>query len=157
MLVIKPPTPFCISPDINTNVFLAGTIDMGASEDWQSTIANRFEDIEELTLLNPRRDAWDSSWSQTLDNPHFVHQVMWELHGMKYSDIIFMYFHPDSKAPVSLLELGLGATSDKLLVCCPEGYWRKGNVDIVCSQYNIPQVNDFDTAVDTLRDRILLK
>jgi hypothetical protein len=34
----------------------------------------------------------------------------------------------------------LFAASGKLLVCCPPGYWRKGNVDVVCARYSIPQL-----------------
>ena len=41
------------------------------------------------------------------------------------ADIIIMYFAPHSQSPISLLELGLYAKTDKLMVVCPEGYWRK--------------------------------
>lgn len=57
-----------------------------------------------------------------------------------------MYFDPSTKSPISLLELGiLTANPNKLLVCCPEGFWRKGNVDVVCRKYNIHQINDKDS------------
>jgi len=55
---------------------------------------------------------------------------------------MIMYLAPGTKPPVSLLELGLYATSRKLLICCPEGFWRKGNVDIVAEKYNIPVYED---------------
>ena len=42
----------------------------------------------------------------------------------------------DSKSPITLLELGLHK-DDNIIVCCPEGFYRKGNVDIVCKKYNI--------------------
>ena len=29
-------------------------------------------------------------------------------------------------------------------MCCPEGFWRKGNVDIVCERFGIPCVEDFE-------------
>lgn len=57
-----------------------------------------------------------------------------------------MYFDPNTKSPISLLELGLYATSKKLHVICPEGFWRKGNVDIICKKYDIPlyeTINEF--------------
>jgi hypothetical protein len=54
------------------------------------------------------------------------------------SDIIVMYFDPNTKSPISLLELGLHANEQKLIVCCPDGYWRQGNVRVVCERYNIP-------------------
>jgi hypothetical protein len=47
-------------------------------------------------------------------------------------------FDPKGMAPITLLELGLFAQSDKkIVVCCPDGYWRKGNVDILCSRLGI--------------------
>lgn len=49
-----------------------------------------------------------------------------------------MFFDPGTKAPISLLELGLYAGSGRLVVCCPEGYWRRGNVQIVCARFGIP-------------------
>ncbi len=55
-----------------------------------------------------------------------------------------MYFDPNTKSPISLLELGLYAASDKLTVCCPEGFWRKGNVDIVCERYGVEQVDTIE-------------
>lgn len=40
-----------------------------------------------------------------------------------------------------MLELGLFAQyGSKLIVCCPDGFYRKGNIDIVCERYKITQV-----------------
>ena len=55
-----------------------------------------------------------------------------------------MYFAPGSQSPVSLLELGLYARTGKLMVVCPEGYWRKGNVDIVAEKYKVPTFDSLD-------------
>ena len=136
--VIKPPQSVVKNSKKGfTKVFLAGTIEMGNSEDWQSKITE-FLSEKPYTILNPRREEWDSSWEQKIENPQFYQQVNWELDALNKSDIIILYLLPDSKSPISLLELGLYASSGKLLVCCPEGFWRKGNVEIVCERYNIP-------------------
>ena len=118
-------------------VFLAGSIEMGAAEDWQEVVPKHFEDIQDLMFFNPRRDDWDSSWEQKQSNPQFNYQVNWEMDKLEDSDIIFMYFSPETKSPISLLELGLHANDRKLIVCCPDRFWRKGNVDIVCTRNNI--------------------
>lgn len=55
-----------------------------------------------------------------------------------------MYLDPNTKSPISLLELGLHANSKKLWVVCPDGFWRKGNVEVVCSLYDIPLFNSLD-------------
>ena len=58
-----------------------------------------------------------------------------------------MYFDPETKSPITLLELGLYARSGKLVVCCPHGFWRRGNVDIVCDRYGVDQVKLLDTLI----------
>lgn len=119
------------------NIFLAGTIDMGNSEDWQSQMIEELNSYK-VNIFNPRRDEWDSSWEQKYENPQFYQQVVWELNALEQSDIIVLYLAPESKSPISLLELGLHARSEKLMVICPDGFYRKGNVDIVCDMYEIP-------------------
>jgi hypothetical protein len=49
-----------------------------------------------------------------------------------------MNFLPNSQSPITLLELGLKADSGKLMVICPDEFWRSGNVQIVCNKFNIP-------------------
>jgi hypothetical protein len=138
MNVIKPPHSVVKNSKKGYHkVFLAGTIEMGNSEDWQTKVTESLSD-RPYTILNPRRDAWDASWEQKIENPQFYQQVNWELDALNKADIIILYLLPDSKSPISLLELGLYASSGKLLVCCPDGFWRKGNVEIVCERYNIP-------------------
>ena len=144
MNVIKPPQSIVKNCDkAYKKIFLAGTIEMGNSEDWQSKVTEFF-DGRAYTILNPRRDEWDSSWEQKIENPQFYQQVNWELDALNKADIIILYFLPESKSPISLLELGLYASSGKLLVCCPDGFWRKGNVEIVCERYDIPLYDNID-------------
>lgn len=154
MEVIKAPLMPTWNLDNDVTVFLAGSIEMGAAEDWQSIIPELFKDRDALTFLNPRRDDWDSSWEQKESNPQFSKQVNWEMNMLDLCDIIFMYFSPETKSPISLLELGLYADSTKMIVCCPDEFWRKGNVDIVCSRCNIPVYNTLDAAIGRLRTEL---
>jgi hypothetical protein len=150
MEVIK--APHSISKNYNgrgKRIFLAGTIEMGNSEDWQSQVEEALINTR-YTLLNPRRDEWDSSWEQKIENPQFYQQVNWELDALDKSDIIIMNLLPDSKSPISLLELGLYANSGKLLVCCPDGFWRKGNVEVVCERYDIPLYDNLEELLNTI-------
>lgn len=126
------------------SVFLAGSIETGKAIDWQTDIGN-FLSANGFTVFNPRRDEWDASWAQEFENPQFFQQVNWEIDGLEKADHIIMYFEPSTLSPISLLELGLFARSGKLLVVCPHGYWRKGNVDIVCSRFNIPTFDSLDS------------
>ncbi len=137
----------------NTKIFLGGSIEMGKAIDWQKDLIERLRD-EPITFLNPRRNDWDSSWTQEITNPQFKEQVDWELNGLENADIIVMVFDPNTMSPISLLELGLHASSEKMVVICPEGFWRKGNVDIVCEKYNIKQVKNIDELVEYIYEKL---
>jgi len=140
----KAPQNFAKRNRERKSVFLAGSIEMGKAENWQEEATNTFN-LSGWDVLNPRRDDWDSSWAQDFENPQFYQQVNWELNALEHVDLIIMYFDPNTKSPISLLELGLFARSNKLKVICPEGFWRKGNVDIVCNYYNIPLYDSWTT------------
>jgi len=134
-------------------VFLAGSIEMGKAVNWQTRLTQALEEFD-VRVLNPRRDDWDSSWEQKKDNEKFRQQVEWELDALDHADIIVMYFDPATQSPISLLELGLFAESGKLVVCCPEGFWRKGNVDIVCEKYGIEQVDTIEELIEYVQEQL---
>ena len=150
--VVKPPAP--LSLDGRTpSVFLAGSIEMGAAEDWQAQVVRSLSDLNVL-ILNPRRDEWDASWVQSIDNPPFREQVEWELAGLERAAVVAMYFAPDTKAPITLLELGLCARDNRLVVCCPPGYWRRGNVEVVCQRYGVFLLEKLADLVAEVRRRL---
>ena len=138
-------------------IFMAGSIDMGEAEDWQESVIERMKGYKG-TLLNPRRDDWDNTWKQSINNDKFVEQVEWELLGLKNSDLVFMYFSPGTKSPITLLELGLivnTKASEQLYICCPKGFWRKGNVDITCKQNKVIVYSSLDNAIKVGLQRYL--
>lgn len=141
--------------EINSpSIFLAGSIDAGTAIDWQSTVIESFATTD-YTVLNPRRPDWDSSWRQDITDPQFKRQVTWELDALDAADLVLMYFAPGSASPISLLELGLYVRSKKLIVCCPDGFYRKGNVDIVCQRHGILQIPDISEQTLCLVKNIL--
>ena len=148
MIEIKAPHDYSAYAS-KKKIFLAGSIEMGAAEDWQKIIADRLKE-REIVILNPRRDAWDSSWEQSIDNPQFREQVEWELDALDAADKVLLYFVPSTKSPITLMELGIHAVKNpgKVVVCCPKGFWRKGNVDVVCARYGIKQVNTLQELID---------
>jgi hypothetical protein len=156
MIVVKAPGNFDKYWNYKMpRIFLAGSIEMGKAVDWQAQFTESMREVNAL-ILNPRRDDWDSSWVQSIDNPQFHQQVRWELQGMEAADIIPMFFAPSTQSPITLMELGLQATSKKLIVCCPEGFWRKGNVDIVCKKYHIEQAASVEELIQKTYKRIEL-
>lgn len=133
------------------SVFLAGSIEMDKAEPWQEKFIDGLSDLD-ILVLNPRRGTWDSSMAQTIDNPALVEQVTWEMDALEKSTYIIMYFDPNTKSPISLLELGLHAASGKMIVCLPDGFWRAGNVEIVCQRYNIPLTKSLDELIAVFRN-----
>ena len=131
-------------------IFLGGAIDMGEAEDWQKEATKLIIENDpngEVCIFNPRRDDWDSSWKQSINDPQFNQQVNWELDCLEKSTSIIMCLTKDSKAPISLLELGLFAKSNKVVVVCGKDFYRKGNIDIVCEKYDIIQYPTLEEAI----------
>jgi hypothetical protein len=152
--VFTPPMNISLRDRRKHSIFLAGSIDMGASEDWQTYVIDKIKYKKAHNWFNPRRLDWDSSWVQELENPQFNQQVKWEINALKKADIIVMNFTSGSISPISLLELGMFAHTGKMLVCCPKEFWRKGNVDIICEEYDIPLFEDLDSLLSRLEQII---
>lgn len=148
MKIITAPEPIKTT---TPSIFLAGSIEQDVAERWQDRVIENLKDLP-IAILNPRRASWDSSWEQSIDNPQFKEQVTWELDALEKADTILLYFDPKTKSPISLLELGLFAKSGKMMVCCPKGFWRKGNVDIVCERFEIPQFENLDLLINNLKN-----
>lgn len=161
MRELKPPTfKFILSTELS--IFLAGSIEMGTAERWQDRVTERIaKHSGDIVVFNPRRDDWDSSWVQEMSNPQFYRQVSWEQTYLDIADIVIFYFAPGTQSPISLLELGhrigVNDMEQQILVACPVGFWRKGNVDIMCSQSGTRVFDSLDALMDHLDDIIPTK
>ena len=152
MNVIKPPI-YISSEEIRskTSVFLAGSIEMGTAIEWQNIVADALTGLN-VNVFSPRRDDWDSSWTQSIDNPMFKSQVTWELDHLTACEIVFFFFDPATKSPISLLELGLTTNQrSNIIVVCPPEFYRKGNVDIVCEYFSIPCFDSLQEGITELK------
>lgn len=148
MQEIQAPHPI---PQEGRKLFLAGSIEMGKAREWQKEVIAALQETDWI-ILNPRRDSWDSSWRQEIENEKFKEQVEWELQGQEEADVVLMHFVKDSKSPISLLELGLFARSGKMIVVCDQDFWREGNVDVVCEHYGVRQLNTIEEAIELLKE-----
>ena len=129
-----------------TKIFLAGTIDMGNSRDWQMELHDRFSKMEgRYILFNPRQEHWDASRPGEMG-----YQVRWELDHLEEADMIIMYILGTSKSPISLLEMGLHAKSDKMHVICEKDFYRYDNVRITCEYYGVPLYNDLENFLESI-------
>jgi len=127
MIVITPET------ENYKSIFLAGTIDNGDSIDWQKKLIEKFKDTD-FKIYNPRCKNWNKNASKK----ELEYQIKWEQEHLDNADLIIMVLSDNSKSPISLLELGLYATSKKILVFCTDKFYRFDNVRLTCEKYNIP-------------------
>jgi hypothetical protein len=126
------------------SVFLAGTTSRVDTADWRETLSSLLFEVP-VTIYNPYRADWNGTWREDVDFAPFREQVEWELDKQEKADVVVVYFHPASQAPISLLELGLCArTPGKAIVLCPEGYWKRGNVQMVCRKFGVEMVGSIE-------------
>jgi Nucleoside 2-deoxyribosyltransferase like len=147
--LILAPKPY--TPDGTKAVFLSGSIEKlpEGAPTWQERLTKSISHLP-ITIINPHRMDWDSTWKEDISDPRFKEQVEWELEMQEIADVFAVYFAPKTQAPVTLLELGLSAKHGKTIVACPEGFWKRGNVQIVCKRYGIELVDSLDDLIKVL-------
>lgn len=152
MIEVKAPGKIPFIKSFPDRVFMAGSIEMGTAEDWQTKFKNTVSDLD-IILLNPRRDDWDKSWVQSIHNSQFKEQVTWELDNLEDADFVVFYFDPKTMSPITLMELGhiSSVCHNAVIVCCPDGFWRKGNVEILCERKNYTLVNTLEELISKFR------
>lgn len=138
------------------SVFTAGSIEMGNAVQWQKQMVTMLSDLP-ITVCNPRKGKWNAAVTPEAKHQDFRDQVDWELSALEQVDVIIFFFDVNTMSPVSLLELGLWAASDKVIVCCGDKYWRQGNVKITCERYDVPMVESFAELVPAVRDMLHAK
>lgn len=149
MIIITPEETISKLPNKpnSKSVFLAGTIDNGDSLNWQNkTIIELMNlGINDIEIYNPRREHWNPNPSKE----EMECQIKWEQEYLDKADFIAMVLLDDSKSPISLLELGLYAKSNKLIVFCTPDFYRWDNVRLTCEKYNIQLVESTHPLVIT--------
>lgn len=156
MKIIRPDSEDQTIVETSVTVFLAGTIDNGAVEPWAHKVAESFDPSTYVTFFDPRRENWNAGLENRAHVPEFRAQVEWELARIDSCDIPFFNFVGGSLSPITLQELGyvlgtrMGETIPRELpiVVCPDDFWRKGNVEIMCERVGEGLVEVFNTLDD---------
>jgi hypothetical protein len=135
-------------------IFLAGSIEQGTAKDWQPSVIEALRHID-CVVFNPRRLVWDPTIEQSASNLVFAEQVNWELDQLEWATIAFFYFQAGTQSPVTLAEFGkmiemYGYTDVMLVVVCEPGFWRKGNVDIMCTRAGVEPFETLEDGVQRL-------
>jgi hypothetical protein len=123
---------------------------------WQTHLAASLADLP-IDILDPRRDDWDRTWVEDISFPKFKEQVEWEMDYAQVADVVVFYFAPEALTPITLLELGMYAGTGKAVVCCPQGFYKRGNVQIVCQRYGIDIVEDLEKLEKVARAKLVEK
>lgn len=170
-LIPAPQRPATITHPTRS-VFLAGSTSStlpGPSSDWRGSLASRLSNYP-VTIYDPARSDWDETWQESEECGVWREQVAWELDMQEQAAVVVVWFARDTKAPVSLLELGMvanevfggegsgdgdgdGERRSKAVVVCEEGFWKQGNVKMVCKKYGVEVVDGFEELVDCLMAR----
>ncbi|SPQ23406.1 0c29729e-8d01-478e-a183-2af85560979f [Thermothielavioides terrestris] len=141
--------PFRPIVTYHTSVFLAGTTSSTSGPDWRQTLTDAIS-LLPVTVFNPLRPDWDSTWREDPEFEPFREQVQWELDMQEKADVVVVYFGPGTDAPISLLELGLCARAGKGVVACHKEYRKRGNVLMVCQRFGLDVVDNVDDLASTL-------
>ncbi|KAH8804646.1 hypothetical protein F5884DRAFT_859267 [Xylogone sp. PMI_703] len=151
--IVQAPIAYTHSPDRAT-IFLAGSIST-----WRSSLFKHFSN-HPITFLDPYRPDWDSTWKEDIECEKFRTQTQWELDMQDKATLVAFWFQPETLAPVSLLELGLvlgkrgSNASREVVVMCPEKYWKRGNVQVVCHRYGVEVVDSLENLCEALERRL---
>ncbi|KAF2270342.1 hypothetical protein CC78DRAFT_451341, partial [Lojkania enalia] len=88
-----------------------------------------------ITIFDQRSSDWHQT--QRLGNSHTSSKkyLSWKLACLEEADVIALYLQPVLISSSDMLELRIYSSSGKLVVCCPEGLWRRGDVEIVCQDF----------------------
>lgn len=148
MIVYPPLRRTRPADDKRPTVFLAGSIEMGAADEWQRRASSSLDSVCSR-IYNPRRPDWDSSWEQGIDAPEFNAQVNWELDMIFHADLILFCFDKNTKSAITLQEHGICSVlkPQACHVYCPDEFWRKGNVDILSERAGMASYSTFSTLI----------
>jgi hypothetical protein len=113
---------------------------MNFAKPWQQELTSKLSECNfDIRILNPRRDDFDVSQEQSINNPYFKEQVNWELDGLDRADLIVMYLQPDTLSPISMMEIGIYINTldwnKQMVICVPDGFWRRGNIEVLVDRY----------------------
>ena len=138
------------------SVFLAGTTTSVDKIDWREKLSASLSE-HPITIFNPNRPDWDSTWREDITFAPYREQVLWELDKQARADLVVVYFHPATAAPISLLEFGLSARiPGKVVAIAPEGYSKRGNVQIVCQKFGIEFLDNIDKLHEIIINKLSL-
>lgn len=137
LVIHRPPQKKIHSLDYTRHrVYLSGAM---TGEDWQSKFTNELDSLR-VDVFSPRYPS-----SHTVTPPDGLFE--WEIDHMSIANVIAFNFIPDEDCSSALIALGMYAKTDRIIVCCPDGFFKKGDIDALCNREDIPQVDSLDLLI----------
>ena len=112
-------------------VYLAGST---KGDNWQGRFVREMSGLN-VDVFNPRNNVVDGQYG-------------WEIDHLNIATVIALYFDPKDPSPSGLLTLGMFAKTDRLIVCCPKIFYKKGDVDIICEREDIHTIETLDLLIE---------
>lgn len=73
--------------------------------------------------------------------------INWELEALYLSDKVLLNFLPNIASPISLIELGMYVKTAKLIIVCPEEFYKSRCIKTLCEKYKVPLFKTFKKAI----------
>ena len=167
VIVLEMGEPIPPGSDDAIKILLVGTesIDGPGVEgtyDWQSKFAQGIASIANpddglIMFKNAKYLIINSKYIPVItpdpmipENTELFNKYNWILEMANVSDIIFCNILKKTTSPIPLMEFGLFATSQKLVMRCPETYPYFQLVKLICERSNIPLLQSKSTVKDAL-------
>ncbi len=135
-----------LPPQANSKklVFLAGSMCIDKEDNWRKNVIKNY--ANDFDFIDPTNENHN-----LLNDSLMKKHINWELEGLELSDIIFMNLLPESKSPISMVELGLYARSNKLIICCPENFYQYRYINALAKKYNVTLFSELDKGIQYLK------
>ena len=137
LVIHRPPLKKIHSLDYTRHrVYFSGAM---TGEDWQSKFTTKLEDLR-VDVFCPRYPS-----SHTVPAPDGLFE--WEIDHMSIANVIAFNFISNEDCSSALIALGMYARTDRIIVCCDDEFYKKGDIDALCDREDIPQVDSLDLLI----------
>ena len=142
------------SPDVYDagpgSIFLGGS--MTETNDWREHFIEGFKSYD-VSFLSPYRKNQPNITDENLDlnDPAIIEHIKWVNNAIDDAWMVFLYFDPSTKSPLSLLDFADLCKNKKAIVCCPKDFWKSTIIKTVCIEFNVQFFEDLENYIEYLK------
>jgi hypothetical protein len=137
-------------------VFVAGTSEESMGTEWRGQVVAGLEDLP-IAIVKSRLAERGGAGEQRCWNPQFRSHVKRERAGLDDADVVLMYLGRGPACARLMLDLGslvMERLGNTLVVCCPEEFELRGDVEMMAERQEICLVESLDEMVAEARSRL---